>query len=371
MELTDNIENSDSKILTFSSHTSSDCGNGDFDMDDIANIRELSNQTSYMRPRSTKEFEDELSNLKKENFNLKLRIYFLEEKMGSSFTLDKDNMVKQYIELQVSYANLKEELEEKQHLLCQAVTAIEIDDKEHKKYVANKDEQIFKLQQEIEKLRTQLQDTKYEIDSGYFSSNTTNNMNNELEQKMKILEQELQSEKDNNISLQFVISQIETFKSRCDNMQKELQAKEAILETLKTENTALNSRISAYSIQMKDTQQKLEFTCKENQKLTTKIILEHQKFDELLSNYKELNSKYNYTKAGLEREHKEFETMKLEYDKKICELEKENSKLRLKIRDLRLKLDAALTEIKKNQTLAFRTQQHLQELRKRTHYMYK
>ncbi|XP_072395746.1 centrosomin-like [Diabrotica undecimpunctata] len=371
MELTDNIENSDSKIFTFSSHTSSDCGDGDFDTDEITNVRELSYQTSFMRPRSTMEFEEELSNLKKENFNLKLRIYFLEEKMGSSFTLDKDNVVKQYIELQVSYANLKEELREKQDLLCQAVKAIEIDDNEHKKYVANKDEQLFMLQQEIEELRTQLQDTKYEIDGGYFSSNTTNNTNNELEQKIRILEQELQLEKENNASLQFVISQIETLKSRCDNMHKELQAKEAILETLKTENIALNSRISTYAIQMKDTQQKLDFTFKENQKLTTKIILDRKKFDELLSNYKELNSNYSYTKAELERERKELETMKLGYDKKICELEKENNTLRLKIRDLRLKLDASLTEIKKNQNLAFRTQQHLQELRKRTHYMYK
>lgn len=55
-----------------------------------------------LRGRSVKEFEEQLTNLKKENFNLKLRIYFLEEKMGTNFTLDKDNIVKKYIELQVS-----------------------------------------------------------------------------------------------------------------------------------------------------------------------------------------------------------------------------------------------------------------------------
>lgn len=54
-----------------------------------------------MRGRSVKEFEEQLTNLKKENFNLKLRIYFLEEKMGTNFTLDKDNVVKKNIELQV------------------------------------------------------------------------------------------------------------------------------------------------------------------------------------------------------------------------------------------------------------------------------
>lgn len=54
-----------------------------------------------MRGRTVKEFEEQLTSLKKENFNLKLRIYFLEEKMGSNFTLDKDNVIKRNVELQV------------------------------------------------------------------------------------------------------------------------------------------------------------------------------------------------------------------------------------------------------------------------------
>lgn len=61
----------------------------------------LRSPSGPMRGRSVKEFEEQLTNLKKENFNLKLRIYFLEEKMGTNFTLDKDNVVKKNIELQV------------------------------------------------------------------------------------------------------------------------------------------------------------------------------------------------------------------------------------------------------------------------------
>ncbi|WP_323174820.1 centrosomin N-terminal motif 1-containing protein, partial [Natrialba sp. PRR66] len=37
-----------------------------------------------MRGRSVKEFEEQLASLKKENFNLKIRIYFLEERMGAN-----------------------------------------------------------------------------------------------------------------------------------------------------------------------------------------------------------------------------------------------------------------------------------------------
>jgi len=48
-----------------------------------------------------KEYEDQLSQLKKENFNLKLQIYFLEERMGHTSTEDKEDAVKKYIELEV------------------------------------------------------------------------------------------------------------------------------------------------------------------------------------------------------------------------------------------------------------------------------
>jgi ribosomal protein L29 len=59
-------------------------------------------KTSPIRGRTMKEYEDQLSHLKKENFNLKLRIYFLEERMGHmSSADDKEDPVKKNIELKV------------------------------------------------------------------------------------------------------------------------------------------------------------------------------------------------------------------------------------------------------------------------------
>jgi hypothetical protein len=49
-----------------------------------------------------KEYEEQLSQLRKENFNLKLRIYFLEERMGRmNGPDDKEDAVKKNIELKV------------------------------------------------------------------------------------------------------------------------------------------------------------------------------------------------------------------------------------------------------------------------------
>lgn len=137
-----------------------------------------------MRGRSIKEFEDQLTTLKKENFNLKLRIYFLEERMGTKYNLDKESVVKQNIELlvrirpelfflkikfsvpnikikvtlvtsinfapQVEVESLRKEIQEKQELLCQAVKAMELEDDEHKKNIDQKNKELLELQQKLE-----------------------------------------------------------------------------------------------------------------------------------------------------------------------------------------------------------------------------
>lgn len=49
--------------------------------------------------------------------------------------------------------SLKKELIEKQDLLCQAVKAMELDEEEHKKEVADKDKEIIKLQSQLDSLQ--------------------------------------------------------------------------------------------------------------------------------------------------------------------------------------------------------------------------
>lgn len=51
--------------------------------------------------RTMKDYEDQLGALKKENFNLKLRIYFLEERMG--ITSANEDATQKNIELKVNY----------------------------------------------------------------------------------------------------------------------------------------------------------------------------------------------------------------------------------------------------------------------------
>lgn len=75
---------------------------------------------------SMRETEEQLKSLTKENFNLKLRIYFLEMRSGlpSNRVLGKDS--KEYVELLMKIESLKNDLDEKQDLIKQAAMAIDI-----------------------------------------------------------------------------------------------------------------------------------------------------------------------------------------------------------------------------------------------------
>uniref|UniRef100_A0A672HKD4 Centrosomin N-terminal motif 1 domain-containing protein n=1 Tax=Salarias fasciatus TaxID=181472 RepID=A0A672HKD4_SALFA len=66
-----------------------------------------------------------LNDLKKENFSLKLRIYFLEERIQQKYEESSEDVYRSNIELKVEVESLKQELQEKQDLLDKALTAAE------------------------------------------------------------------------------------------------------------------------------------------------------------------------------------------------------------------------------------------------------
>ncbi|CAK6439340.1 unnamed protein product [Pipistrellus nathusii] len=83
-------------------------------------------QTHYLRAfekappvqtQALRDFEKHLNDLKKENFSLKLRIYFLEERMQQKYEASREDIYRRNIELKVEVESLKRELQDKkQHL---------------------------------------------------------------------------------------------------------------------------------------------------------------------------------------------------------------------------------------------------------------
>nr|XP_019966678.1 PREDICTED: myomegalin-like [Paralichthys olivaceus] len=95
-----------------------------------------------------------LNDLKKENFSLKLRIYFLEEKIQQKFEESSNDVHKRNIELKVEVESLKKELEDKQQLLDEALlTADSLSDQteaELQRRLAERQEEISHMQEILE-----------------------------------------------------------------------------------------------------------------------------------------------------------------------------------------------------------------------------
>ncbi|KAL0966449.1 hypothetical protein UPYG_G00295440 [Umbra pygmaea] len=81
--------------------------------------------TPPLQPHTLREFEQHLNDLKKENFSLKLRIYFLEERIQQKYDDSSENVYRTNIELKVEVESLKQEVQEKQDLLDKALATAE------------------------------------------------------------------------------------------------------------------------------------------------------------------------------------------------------------------------------------------------------
>lgn len=92
------------------------------DMSDSSN--DDTEKISVLQTPSVREFEQHLNDLKKENFSLKLRIYFLEERFQQKFEdSSSEDVHRRNIELKVEVESLKQELQEKHEQLDNALTS--------------------------------------------------------------------------------------------------------------------------------------------------------------------------------------------------------------------------------------------------------
>ncbi|KAM6975679.1 LOW QUALITY PROTEIN: CDK5 regulatory subunit-associated protein 2 [Tautogolabrus adspersus] len=97
---------------------------GDFSTDSMT-APSFPEKMSPIKALTMKDYENQITALKKENFNLKLRIYFMEERMQQKCDDSTEDIFKTNIELKVELESMKRELAEKQELLVSASKALE------------------------------------------------------------------------------------------------------------------------------------------------------------------------------------------------------------------------------------------------------
>ncbi|XP_009886343.1 PREDICTED: CDK5 regulatory subunit-associated protein 2 [Charadrius vociferus] len=101
-----------------------------------------------------KDYENQITDLKKENFNLKLRIYFLEERMQQKFDGPTEEIYKINIELKVEIESLKRDLQEREKLLIKASKAVESLAQGGDAEIQHVKEEAQKKMQEMEEILT-------------------------------------------------------------------------------------------------------------------------------------------------------------------------------------------------------------------------
>ncbi|BFZ20636.1 hypothetical protein BsWGS_23675 [Bradybaena similaris] len=112
---------------------------------------------SPVRGRTMKEYDQQISDLKKENFSLKMRIYYMEERMQQRYG-DGQDVFRTNIELQVEIENLKRELADKHLLVQKAALAMEtLTAKHEQEEELMKNRLLGDCQQEMHQLRHQLE----------------------------------------------------------------------------------------------------------------------------------------------------------------------------------------------------------------------
>lgn len=192
-----------------------------------------------------------LNDLKKENFSLKLRIYFLEERIQQKYEESTEDVYRSNIELKVEVESLKQELQEKQQLLDKALKTAES--------LTNHNEA---------ELQRRCQERQQEIDQ----------MQQVLETKIQLLQEEAQlarSEADRMALCQSQASLLSldtpmddvpeedgpmemwapsnTNKDRMvEELTKELRAKEALITELTNERSSLTLRVGELEGQVQE-----------------------------------------------------------------------------------------------------------------------
>lgn len=122
------------------------------DEDDCA--MKIRSRATTSQSYSVRKSEEALKTLQKENFNLKLKVYCLENKLGVAQSSEISNVCdKEYIDLFIENDSLKSELNDKKDIMKNALEAIEMLE-DQKSLQEKKSSAIIKEQtRKIESLR--------------------------------------------------------------------------------------------------------------------------------------------------------------------------------------------------------------------------
>ncbi|XP_020805986.1 centrosomin isoform X4 [Drosophila serrata] len=222
---------------------------------DVARPPGGSQSPMLVQGRSVRELEEQISSLRKENFNLKLRIYFMEENQsGARGNHSVDTLNKQLIDSKIEVEMLRKTVDEKMELLKDAARAISHHEEKQRK--ADLDSQTI-----IDGLQEQIR--AYQFTSSNQSGDYIDFQKlKRLEMEVQRLEEELLETNKRNAEtqneLEFALAERSESLTACEAKIEELAIKNAEMVELLEANTessdAANKKLAVLKAKMKHSQ---------------------------------------------------------------------------------------------------------------------
>nr|XP_048678361.1 CDK5 regulatory subunit-associated protein 2 isoform X7 [Caretta caretta] len=320
---------------------------------------------SPTRARTMKDYENQITDLKKENFNLKLRIYFLEERMQQKFDGPTEDIYKINIELKVEVESLKRDLQEREKLLIKASKAVESLAQGGDAEIQRVKEEAHKKVQEVEEILTSrinlleenLKAAQEEVEKAFAMTEKEKVLRLAVEQKLSTITNTHPKELDS-------ITELPEKDRLIEQLTLSLKSKEAIIQHLeeeKSQSESCDGNLSAEKIR--------ELT----------VALSHEKDSEIEAVKMELRNERNCLEKKIQSLQEELREREnelsvekkngLKRDKTIQGLtlalktkEKENEDLNSEIEDLNVSLTKAREATHKAQIQKFKGAEDYQAL---------
>ncbi|KAA1114519.1 hypothetical protein PGT21_011974 [Puccinia graminis f. sp. tritici] len=281
-----------------------------------------------------REQEKAIDEVKKDNFNLKLKIYFLEDRMAKLAPDQVDLALKENVEIKVEFQTVRQELKRYKRLLLEAERAIELakterdelleqktlsaertssglqaEVKKARDEVATKDKSIQNLESELQRLKDHLErvsskDSPSKIASSHARNHTRQSISNQSV---------------DNWSNQEHLTEIKNLKNE---LAEERQQKEELLG----DNQDLRYQLTETKNALQDTQDQLE----ERDNRSHHISRAQSRFQEDPNDYPSSGRKPT---GGITNQTmvKEFEREIKDLERQLRELENENVELRSQV----------------------------------------
>ncbi|KFP65310.1 CDK5 regulatory subunit-associated protein 2, partial [Cariama cristata] len=334
---------------------------------------------SPTKARTMKDYENQITDLKKENFNLKLRIYFLEEQMQQKFDGPTEEIYKINIELKVEIESLKRDLQEREKLLIKASKAVESLAQGGDAEIQHVKEEAQKKIQEMEEILTNrinfleenLKAAQEDMEKAIAMTEKEKALRIAAEQKLssimnapaKDVDMITGAEKDRlieqlNLSLkskEAIIQHLEEEKSQSGSYDGNLSAEqireltialrhekdseiEAIRMELKNERNSLEKRIQSLQEELQERENELTVEKKNGLKrdktiqgLTVALKAKEKENEELCSEIEDLNASLAKAREATHKAHiqkfkgaEDYQALLMEKETLLAELRSEN-----------------------------------------------